>query len=323
MGEALRDEGAGDGGTAGAARRLARVVEPLHSITYYAPEIRQLADDGYRGWWHAYFAYRSAPLGAASAPVVTAVFYNFAPRMVERAVPSVWEVQPPEAVIERRRQLVAAALDRIFGGGEHDASIRAAAELARRAAEGCAVAGRPLYAAYTQLPWPDEPALALWHACTLLREYRFDGHNIALAAAGLDGVECHVLMAARGHGNKPTILAIRGWNDAEWEGAVERLAARGWVTPGGEHTDDGRAGRSAVERHTDVLASEPVRRLGDDGIEALVSHLEPLVAHLVGSGEVAGQWPPRHLIKPAAQAGAAEPQEPAAQAGAAEPAGGT
>src|SRR5262245_65941192 len=98
MGEALNDEGAAD-----AARRLARVVEPFHSVTYYAPEILQLADDGYRGWWHAYFAYRPAPLGAVGAPVVTAVFYNFAPRMVERALPSVWELQPPTAVIERPR----------------------------------------------------------------------------------------------------------------------------------------------------------------------------------------------------------------------------
>lgn len=293
MGEALNDEGA-----AGAARRLARVVEPFHSITYYAPEILRLADDGYRGWWHAYFAYRPAPLGPVGAPVVTSIFYNFAPRMVERAVPSVWELQPPAAVIERRRELVAAALDRIFGSGDHDRDVRAAADLARTAVAGCDVAGRPLYAAYSQLPWPDEPALALWHACTLLREHRFDGHNIALAAAGLDGVECHVLMAARGHGNKPTILAIRGWTDAEWDAAVERLTARGWVTPDGEHTDEGRASRSAVERHTDVLAAEPVRRLGDDGVEVFLGHMEPLVGHLVGSGEVAGRWPPPHLMKP-------------------------
>ena len=305
MGEALHDDGAADQSAAGAARRLARVIEPFHSITYYAPEILQLADDGYKGWWHAYFAYRPAPLGAVSAPVVTAVFYNFAPRMVERAVPSVWDVRSPEAVIERRRQLVADALDRIFGGGEHDADIRAAADLARSAVEACDVAGRPVFAAYSALPWPDEPPLALWHACTLLREHRGDSHNIALAAAELDGVECHVLMAARGHGNKPTILAIRGWTDAEWDAAVDRLATRGWVTPSGEHSDEGRARRSAVERHTDVLAAEPVRRLGEDGADALISHLEPLVAHLVGSGEVAGKWPPPHLLKPA------EPAEPA------------
>jgi hypothetical protein len=243
--------------------------------------------------------------------VVTSIFYNFAPRMVERAVPSVWELQPPAAVIERRRELVAAALDRIFGSGGHDGDVRAAADLARTAVAGCDVAGRPLYAAYSQLPWPDEPALALWHACTLLREHRFDGHNIALAAAGLDGVECHVLMAARGHGNKPTILAIRGWTDAEWDAAVERLTARGWVTPDGEHTAEGRASRSAVERHTDVLAAEPVRRLGDGGVEVFLGHMEPLVGHLVGSGEVAGRWPPPHLMKPVEPAPPAPPAEPA------------
>ena len=35
---------------------------------------------------------------------------------------------------------------------------------------------RPLYAAHAELDWPDEPQLVLWHAVTLLREYRGDGH---------------------------------------------------------------------------------------------------------------------------------------------------
>ena len=53
--------------------------------------------------------------------------------------------------------------------------------------EECDVAGRPLFAAHMQLPWPDEPHLVLWHAATLLREHRGDGHVAALLTAGLDG----------------------------------------------------------------------------------------------------------------------------------------
>ena len=42
---------------------------------------------------------------------------------------------------------------------------------------------RVLYAAHTALPWPQEPHRMVWHASTLLREHRGDGHNLALAAA--------------------------------------------------------------------------------------------------------------------------------------------
>jgi hypothetical protein len=38
--------------------------------------------------------------------------------------------------------------------------------------------GRPLHAGHAELPWPDSPLAALWHATTLLREYRGDGHII-------------------------------------------------------------------------------------------------------------------------------------------------
>lgn len=291
-----------DDGTPSAARGLARLFEPYHGITYYTPEILTLRDEGYRGWWHSYFGYRPAPMGPVPANVVTAAFYNFAPRMVERAVPGVWDIRSSSEATARRLELVTAAIGRIFGRGATGEELAAAhvgpaSELARRAIEGCDVVGRPLYGAYAELDWPDEPAVALWHACTLLREHRGDGHVLALGSSGLDGVECHVLMAARGHGNRPTILAIRGWTDDEWDAAVDRLATRGWVTADGELTAAGREGRSAVERLTDDLASEPVRRLGQDGVDALSTHLGALVEHLLTTGEVAGRWPPDHLLR--------------------------
>ncbi|MEN3271540.1 MAG: hypothetical protein V7636_301, partial [Actinomycetota bacterium] len=51
-----------------------------------------------------------------------------------------------------------------------------AAELARRAAEVACERpeGRPLFAGHASLPWPEEPHLVLWHAQTLLREFRGD-----------------------------------------------------------------------------------------------------------------------------------------------------
>ena len=292
MGEAIDD------GDESAARQLAWLFEPFHTLTYYTPEIISgMPEQGYKGWWHAYFAYRPAPMGAVPAGVVTAAFYNFAPRMVERAVPGVWDIRAPEEVLEIRAGMVESALGRIFGDGAFDKEMKLAADLARRAIDGCDVVGRSVYAGYAELPWPEEPTMSLWHACTLLREHRGDSHNLALAAAELDGVECHVMMAARGHGNRETILGIRGWTEDEWDDAVARLVEREWVASDGSHTESGTVARSELEGHTDRLASEPVRRIGAGDAAALVGALTPLVKHLVDTGEVSGVWPPPHLIK--------------------------
>ncbi len=292
MGEALED------GVNGGARAMARVVEPFHAITYYSRELTDMRPHGYRGWWHAYFGYRPAPLGSVGAATVAAIFYNFAPRMVARAVPDVWAVRSPAETVDLRLELVAKALNRLYGDGAQRQTISAAASLIRRALDDCDIAGRPLFAAYSELEWPDDDALALWHGCTLARELRGDSHNLALASAEVDGVMSHILMAGRGHGNRPTILAIRGWTEQEWEDGVRRLTERGWTEADGSLTDTGREVRSAIERHTDALALEPVTRLGVESFERFLGFMNPLVGSLRDSGEVSGRWPPAHLIKP-------------------------
>jgi hypothetical protein len=61
------------------ARRFFNRFEPVHGVTYFAPEARAALDGlGYRGYWMGYFAARSAPLGEVAPEVVTAIFYNFA-----------------------------------------------------------------------------------------------------------------------------------------------------------------------------------------------------------------------------------------------------
>ena len=61
-------------------------LEPIHAVTYFAPEARAAhADAGLRGFWRGCFATRAAPFGRASAELVTATFFNFRPSMVARA----------------------------------------------------------------------------------------------------------------------------------------------------------------------------------------------------------------------------------------------
>ncbi len=276
----------------GLTRRLARVVELVHGVNYYAPEINRLVDDGFRGWWHAYLAYRPAPMGPVGPSVVTAAFYNFAPRMVARAVPGVWEIMSPAEVLARRDELVAEALARIFADGRQRETIAEAADLAQVAVGELDPGARVLAAALSDRPWPATPAMRLWHACTIWREYRGDSHNIALAAAQIDGAASHVLMAAHGHGNQETISAIRGWNAAEWHGAVARLDRRGIVDGDGRFTENGRAFRSGLERTTDELSIAPARNLGVARASRLNELLGELGRHLTESGEVPGVWPP-------------------------------
>lgn len=279
-------------------RRLSRTVEAVHTLSYYTPEITRLTEDGFRGWWHAYFAYRAAPMGPVPAPVVTATFYNFAPRMVERAVPGVWEIMAPETVLARRQALVTEAIDRIWSDGRLDDVLDEAADLAEAAVSDLEVEARPLAAAHAALDRPaGSAALRLWHACTIWREYRGDGHNLALAANGIDGLESHLLMAAHGRGNQRTITGIRGWTEEEWAEASSRLQDRGILHGDGTYTDSGRAFRSGIEAATDDLAARPLANLGPDGAGRLQDLLETVTADLLETGAVPGVWPPPNVLK--------------------------
>ncbi len=281
------------------ARDFHALYELYHDTTYYTPEISGVFKErGMRGYWIAYFAFRAAPFGPVPPEVVVATFYNFAPRMIERAIPAAWGVMSPEEILATRLAAVDSALRRILGDRVASPRLAEAARLAREAIEGCDLAGRPLYAAYAALPWPAEPHLRLWHACTLLREHRFDGHNIALAAADVNGIAAHVLMAARGHGTRATILPRRGWSEEEWDAAERQLVDRGWINTDGTFTEPGLAARLEIEDRTNRLALEPVRRLGAAGIRRQMELMAPFVQAVRDEGSVPGRWPPPDPLRP-------------------------
>src|SRR5512142_457318 len=121
-------------------RRLWMLLEPLHAVTYFAPQPRQAFQDaGYRGFWRGYFAGRAAPLGPVAAAPVAALFYGFAPRMVARALPSVWDLAPPSAALAGRRGGAVAALRHAFAARSVPADDRRLAvvvDLLQRAVAG-------------------------------------------------------------------------------------------------------------------------------------------------------------------------------------------
>ncbi|MFG3497466.1 hypothetical protein [Streptomyces sp. NPDC047928] len=253
-------------------RRCHHALNLFHSAVYFSPDYdRELAEIGIADSHAAYFAGRAAAMGAVGPGVVAATFYNFNHELVARHLPAVWRTASPEAVLAARLRAVDTTFRRLIGDDTVTSDAMAeAAGLALRAAEACTRHARPLYAAHADLPVPDEPLLAYWHAATLLREHRGDAHLAALLDAGLDPLEAVVSHTATGNGIAPRwVLATRGWRQADWDAAVDRLRERGVLDGTGELTEDGRALRERLEEHTDRLDAGPWEHLGAAGVERL------------------------------------------------------
>jgi len=258
------------------ARHMWRLFEPIHALTYFTPEARAAYEEvGLRGYWRGYFAGRAAPLGAIEAAPVIATFYNFAPAMVQRAIPSVWSLASPAETLRARAVGAAAAMANLFAATPTDAVVEATT-LLEKASELLEPAGRVLGAANAALPIdPDASMLArLWQTTATLREHRGDGHVAALLAYGFDGCEAAVWRTEPERDAE--MLSFRGWAPEEWSAAIERLTARGWLDADRAHTEAGDSVYAAVEAATDRAAAQVWDELGADATERLAVLLLPM-----------------------------------------------
>jgi hypothetical protein len=267
------------------ARKMWRTLEPYHGLIYFTPyaeaayaELGIMGRDGY-------FASRAAPLGAVGPEVVIATFFNFHPPLIHHAIPAAWEKASPAEILAARLSAADAALRDVLGDAVDGDDVIEAATLAETAARACSSAGRPLYAGHAQLPWPDEPHLALWHATTLLREFRGDGHIAALVAADLD--PCEALITHAGADDSPisydALQRSRAWPDAEWTAAQARLIARG-LFDGARLTDEGNALRAEIEEDTDRAAAAPWEVLSAEDATRLRALVRPWSRSISESG---------------------------------------
>ena len=266
------------------ARKMWRTLEPYHGLIYFAPEATAAYDAlGVRGF-DGYFASRAAAMGAVPAEVVIATFFNFNPALVHHAIPAAWAATTPEQLVRARLAAADAALRRAVGPDLDGPGTERAATLARQASQGCQAAGRPLYAAHAGLDWPDSPHLVLWHAVSLLREFRGDGHIACLVEAGLGGIDALVLHAASGEVPRAALQTTRGWSDEAWAASVDHLGKRGLVDDSGAFTNAGAALRQHIEDRTDALALAPWAGLGPSGCDELRALVRPLSRAVVESG---------------------------------------
>jgi hypothetical protein len=107
-----------------------------------------------------------------------------------------------------------------------------------------------------------------------LREHRGDGHVAALVSYGFDGCESVVWRAGVAH--REQMQQFRGWTDAEWDAATDRLRDRGWLRPDGTRTPDGSDAYAAVEQATDRAAARVWNAVGADRTARLHDLLTPL-----------------------------------------------
>ncbi len=277
------------------ARKTWRTLEPLHGMVYFAPEAAasyaRLGLEGQSG----YFASRAAPMGAVGAGTIIATFYNFRPELVRRSMDGVWKRVDPVAVLEARTGAAGDALRRMLADAAGSDDLRTAAALARRAAlRACErTEGRPLFAGHADLSWPDGPVETLWHAQSLLREFRGDGHIALLVDHGIDGIEALVLHEATGELPLSLLRETRGWSDEEWSAAAARLRERGWLRPAASAerlvlSDEGAGVRTAIEESTDRLAAFAYEALGDVECERLRGLVRPMSRAVVAASGLGG-----------------------------------
>ncbi|WP_116450183.1 SCO6745 family protein [Blastococcus litoris] len=265
--------------------RAHRAVDPLHSQLYFAPEHDEhFSAIGLRPGRMSYFAGRAAPMGAVGAGVVTATFFNFSPSLVAHMIPRAWTLASPEQVLAARLDAARASLTRMLGDAAGSDEVVELGGLLREACAGLTTEGRPLFAGHADLPWPEEPLLAVWHGATLLREHRGDGHVAVLLHAGLTGLEALITHSATGRGfTEPAAKATRGWKDEEWAAACSALAGRGLLDDAGL-TADGEQLRAHIEVQTDALAADPWLSLGAERTARVVELGKGLSRRLVEAG---------------------------------------
>jgi hypothetical protein len=277
-----------------AARRLYRLVEPIHVVTYFSDEpTEELMALGHRNYWDGYFAGRAAPLGRVPAGVVHAIFYNFADGEVSRHIPRVWETATPEAALAARQRGSVAALRRILGDLADAPAVARAAGLATKAAAGAPTEGRALFAGLRALPVPEEPVARLWHAATMLREHRGDGHIAALVAESIGGTEAHVLHALSEGIPAQKFGRVHHLPPAALASVVDRMRVRGLIESSGWLSDAGRQSKQRIESLTDDLAAPAYDTLAPSELDQLIADLQPISAALdaTGSRSAAGAEP--------------------------------
>jgi len=262
-------------------------VGVLHSPVYSSSGVSErFAARGVTDRLAGYVARRAAPLGLPDgrpgAHLVNATFYGFSPTAVAAQIPAVWDlISPAEALsdtLDAMRELLSGLFaDRI------DEVVELADLLAPVAAAHETV-GRPLAAAWADVPLTGEPLLDLWLATCTIRESRGDGHIALLVAADIGPLASHLVRTGDLPEVRAPLVNMRGWTEAELDAAAAELRDRGLLDAQGRRTDHCRAFRLDIERRTDELSSSAWELAGPNAVTRISDLALALLEPLLGAG---------------------------------------
>jgi hypothetical protein len=195
----------------------------------------------------------------------------------------VWRTTTPEAAIAARRMGCVKALRRILGDRVDDPTFARTAELLMKAATSVPYEGRPMYAALRAIPIPDDVVARLFHAASLLREHRGDGHIATLMVEGVGGLEAHVLLALDMDMPAEKFGRIHHLPAAQLVAVIGGMRDRGLIGDDGWLSEQGRAVKQRVESTTDDLAAKPYDSLEPGELDELTANLEALAPPLLAA----------------------------------------
>lgn len=252
------------------ARAAYETLEPYHVLAYFNPHNKAAMQSTGLSELGLYFGGRGGPLGRCQAAVVTATFFNFNPGYVQHGWNEALTAGLP-TVEAARSDAVDQSLREALGDLTRSPDLTTVVGALRAGIVDAPYTGRPLAAAWAAAPWPDEPHLQLWHAISVTREHRGDGHVAALALSGLTPVEVLVLHEAphpdpsirRRTLGKKTLLLTRGWTEDEWQVASDSLQRKGVIDADGAMTAAGADLYNEFERQTDHAAAQLWRHVPD------------------------------------------------------------
>jgi hypothetical protein len=140
-----------------------------------------------------------------------------------------------------------------------------------------------MYAALRALPVPDDVVGRLFHAASLLREHRGDGHIAALMVESVGGLEAHVLVALDMGMPAEKFGRLHHLPAAQLTAVIDGMRQRGLIGDDGWLSEQGRAVKGRVEERTDDLAAKPYESLEPGELDELTAALDPLAPLLLAA----------------------------------------
>lgn len=273
------------------ARAAYESLEPYHLVSYFTPHLKEAGEQvGLDGLGY-YVGCRAEPLGRCHSSVVNSTFHNFNPGYIQFGWKQALSVGL-DVVARTRTEVLDRTLREALGDLVDSPELPGIVSSLRAGITEAPYVGRSLAAAWAAAPWPDAPHLQFWHATSVIREFRGDGHIAALVLADLGPVEALVFHESpqpreikRSTLGKKATLATRGWTEDDWAAAAENLRGRG-LLDGDTLSAGGVELYDRIEAQTDDAAAPLWRHVPD--AERTLAAARPFVKAVIKAGILPG-----------------------------------